>query len=171
VEIYNATSKDKILAANGEEVYGRLTEATGAYTLSYYTLDNTGAEAAYTFGAATNIDFEFIYRFDFARFPTDGVIGVSARNISNDPSGSGGSLYREQLTVTATNTLSNVTKTPINANVFTLAINGVTYDTFGGGAARVSVNLSTKAVTWSSSNAGFSIDTTDRVIAEYTTNE
>lgn len=170
VEIYSSTSKDKI-GSVGEEVYGRLTEAGGVYTLSYYTLSNAGIETAYSFSSATNIDFEFNYRFDFARFPTDGAISITARNISNDPGSTGGMLQREQLTPTAQNTLPNLTKTPISASGVSLIINGIEYDSFGGGAAPFSVNISTKAVSWSAANAGFSIETTDRVIAQYTTLE
>lgn len=171
VELYDATTKDKIQAANGEEVYGRLTEASGVYTLSYYTLPNTGVETAYTFSGATSIDFEFPYRFDFARFPTDGAIAIRARNISDDPSSSTGQAYAEQLTVTATNTLSVLTKTPVATSTFQLRVNGVDYDTLGSSAARVSVNLTTKAVSWSAANAGFNLETTDRVIARYFTFE
>lgn len=171
IEIYNATSKDKILAANGEEIYGRITESGGIYTLTYYTLSNAGSETSYSFSGSTSIDFEFPYRFDFARYPTDGAIGVRARNVSDDPAGTSGQAFAEQLTVTATNTVSNVSKTPASATSFTLEVNGVDYDTFGSGSARVSVNLTTKAVTWSSTNAGFSLETTDRVVARYFTFE
>lgn len=169
VEIYNAATKDKIASSTGEEVYGRITESSGVYTLTYYS-NESGTETSYSF-TSTSIDFEFPYRFDFHRLPTDAGISVASRNISNDPSGSSGSAYSEALTVTGTNTISNTTKRPNSADTFKLFVNGVEYDTFGGGSARVSVNISTKAVTWSSSNAGFSIETTDRVIAEYFTYE
>lgn len=170
-EVYNATSKDKFLANNGEEVYARLTEASGAYTLSFYTLPNNGTETAYTFSAPTAIDFEFAYRFDFGRLPGDAIIGVSTRNVSQDPSINAGTAFLERLSPSAQNTLPSVAKTPTSATTFKLIVNGIVYDSLGGAAAFYTVNISTKAVTWSAANAGFNIDTTDRVIAEYLTVE
>ena len=168
IEIYNATSKDKILSPNGEEVYGRLTESGGIYTLSYFTLPDTGVETAYSL-PSTSIDFEFTYRFDFARLPTDAIVLTGVRNISNDPSGNAGKLFRERITVTGTNTLNNLTKTPTDSNLVVLIVNGISYDTFA--TAPFSVNLSTRVLTWSAANAGFSLETTDRVIAQYVTFE
>lgn len=167
VEIYAATSKDKFLATNGEEVYGRLTEAGGVYTLTYYTLANTGVETAYTFAASTPIDFEFGYRFDFYRYPSDGAIGLKARNISDDPSAGGGSPYREKLAVTAQNTIADLAKTPLSSSLIELLVNGISYDSFSVAA----FTLTGKALTWSATNAGFNIETTDRVIASYFTLE
>lgn len=165
-EIYNATSKDKILAANGEEVYGRLTEASGVYTLSYFTLPNTGTETAYTFPSATSIDFEFGYRFDFARLPIDALISMSTRNISDDPSGAGsGTLFAEQIAVTATNTLALLTKTPVAASTLELIVNGTSQDSFA------DFSLSGRTITWNAGAAGFALATTDRVIARYSTLE
>lgn len=171
VEVYNATSKDKILAANGEEVYARLTEASGIYTLNYFTLPDTGTEAAHIFPATTPIDFEFSYRFDFNRFPSDGVVSVQTRNISNDPSQGGGRVFRERLTPTAQNAIPNLSRSPIDSAGVALFVNGVSYDTFGGGTASFSVNTSTRAITWSAANSGFNIETTDRIVAQYSTME
>ena len=172
IEIYDATSKQKIASA-GNEVYGRLTEATGIYTLSYYTLPLSGVETAYTFAASTPIDFEFVYRFDFSRFPVDGIVGITTRNVSQDAAGAGGGLvqtvFSEQLTVTAINTTSNLTKNPVNATTLWLEVNGQVIDSFGGGSAQFTV--ATKIVTWSAVNAGFPLETTDRVIARYATTE
>lgn len=162
-EIYDATSKDKILAANGEEVYGRLTESAGVYTLTYFTLPNTGTETSYTFPSGTSIDFEFGYRFDFARLPVDALISMSTRNISDDPSGTGtgAAMFAEQVTVTATNTLAALTKTPTSASVLELLVNGASQDSF------VDFSLSGKTITWNAGAAGFALATTDRVVARY----
>lgn len=171
-EIYNATSKDKI-SAGDEEVYGRITESGGVYTLSYFTLSNAGIEAAYSFPSATPIDFEFSYRFDFARLPADAITSIQARNISNDPAlgGAGQTVRRERLTVTGTNTIANLTQTPIDAASVSLIVNGISYDTFGGAAAAFSINLATRAITWNPAapHAQFNIETDDRVIAQYST--
>jgi hypothetical protein len=170
VEIYNATSKEKIKSAGGDEVYGRLTEAGGVYTLTYYTLPASGTEAGYTFGSSTNIDFEIAYRFDFARLPGDAIIGVTTRNVDQDVPGQGRP-FAEKLTVTATNTVNSPTKIPLNAETFELVVNGVSVDTFDGSSAAFSINLSTRAITWDAGDAGYSLETSDRVIARYFTNE
>ncbi len=167
VEVWANATKDKITDSNGEEVYGRITESGGVYTLTYYSLNpSTGAETSYSFSSTTSIDFEFTYRFDFNRYPTDAAIAVSARNVSQDPSSSGRT-QTERLTVSGTNTISNLTKTPSATSSVILYVNGVAYDTF----STAPFSVSGKAITWSASNAGFSIETTDRVIARYLTNE
>ncbi|BAS55344.1 putative for curly fiber subunit based on high copy number in virion [Leptolyngbya boryana NIES-2135] len=171
-EIYNATSKDKISSASGEEVYARLTQASGVYTLSFYTLENNGTETAYSFGSSTPIDIEFNYRFDFRRLPADAIIGIPTRNISEDPTTpTGQTLFREKLNVTGTNTIDPLSKTPVNATAIFLIVNQTTLDAFGGSTAAFAVNLSTKEVTWNPANAGYDLDTTDRVIAVYSTIE
>ena len=168
IEIYDATSKAKISSA-GFEVYGRLTEAAGVYTLSYFTLPSSGVEAAHTWGASTSIDFEFAYRFDFARFPTDAIVGITTRNVNQDAGGSAGErIFSEQLTVTATNTVSNLAKNPSSATIW-LEVRGQVIDGFGGGSAQFSV--ASKVVTWSAVNAEFALETTDRVVARYATTE
>jgi hypothetical protein len=163
-EIYGGASKLKLTDASGNEVFGRITEAGGVYTLTYFSLV-AGVETAHSMPAAA-IDIEFSYRFDFARFPADAAIAVSARNISNDPAGAGGATSRnERLTVTALNTVSNLGFTPLNAATLALFVNGQQFDTFGGGAAAFS--LSGVAITWSAANAGFSLEVADRVTARY----
>jgi hypothetical protein len=168
--IYGAVSDDQILVS-GVSVYGRLTEAAGVYTLSFFTLSDAGVESAHSFAAATSIDFEFGYRYDFARWPSDAVIGVTTRNVGNDPAGATATAMREALTPTGANTLPALSRTPINTSTFELIVNGLSYDTFGGASAMVSVDLNTRAVSWSATNAGFSLATSDRVVADYLTNE
>jgi hypothetical protein len=166
VEIYNATTKDKIKDSNGDEVFGRITEAGGVYTLTYYTLPDSGTETSYSAFSSTSIDFEFNYRFDFDRFPADGAIAITSRNVSQDPA-SGGGTYTEKLTVTGQNAIANLAKTPATSASVILYVWGVAYDTF----TTAHFSVSGKTITWSPSNAGFNIETTDRVVARYTTNE
>ena len=165
VEIYNTTSKDKILATNGEEVYGRLTEAAGVYTLSYFTLPNSGTETAYTFPAAATIDFEFNYRFELHQLPTDAIIATIARNISQDPSSAAWTLFGESISVTATNTLANLTKTPTAQSTVELIVNSTQQE------PGFDFTISGKAITSVPASAGFSLATTDRVYAIYSTLE
>jgi len=164
-EIYGGASKLKLTDASGNEVFGRITEAGGVYTLTYFSLI-AGVETAHSMPAAA-IDIEFSYRFDFARFPADAAIAVSARNISNDPAGAvgGGTPRGERLTVTGLNTVSNLGFTPLNTANLRLFVNGQQFDTFGGAAAAFS--LSGLSITWSAANAGFPLEVADRVTARY----
>lgn len=169
-QIYLAVSDDEVLSS-GLGVYGKLTEAAGVYTLSFFILSDANVESAYSFPTATSIDFEFVYRYDFARWPSDAAVGVTTRNVGNDPAAAAATFTRELLTPTGNNVLPSVSKPPVNASTFVLIVNGINYDTFGGSSAVVSVDLGTRAVSWSAANAGFSVTTTDRVIAQYLTNE
>jgi hypothetical protein len=159
-------SKKPIADAAGNEVYGRLTEATGVYTLTYYTLV-AGVETAYTFASATNIDFYFVYQFDSDRMPRNAGVSISARMVQNDPAGVAASGFSkfEKLTVTALNTLSALTIAPSSTTAIKLEVNGKTENPFGGANAAFSV--SGTAVTWSATNAKYSLKTTFDVVAFY----
>lgn len=166
IEIYNATTKAKISDGSGNEVYGRLTESGGVYTLTYYSLVS-GSETAYTSFSSQSIDFEFIYRFDFERLPSSAAVGVKQRNVSDDPNASAGStVVVEQLTVSGTNTIANLSYTPTAATNVILFVNGVAVNAFGGASAPFSI--SGVAITWDAGDAGYSVETTDQVIAHYT---
>jgi hypothetical protein len=167
IEIYNSTSKDKILAANGEEVYGRLTESGAVYTLSYFTLPNTGTETAYTFPAAATIDFEFAYRFELHQIPTDAIIAMNARNINNDAAGGlgGATPFGETVAITATNTIAVLTKTPVSASTLEFVVNGQTK------RPGLDFTLAGKTITWVPATALFDLATTDLCYANYFTLE
>lgn len=168
----NATQND-VNGANGQEVYGRLTEASNVYTLTFYTRQS-GTETAHSFGSATSIDVLVPYRFSFPNFPQDALISQPVRNVSEDgivvASG-----YAEAVTVTGTNVLSALTKTPVSPTTLQLIVNGLVYDSFGSGsgAGGARFSLSSKTITWNQSNGvpPFSIDTSDKVSAEYFTLE
>ncbi|MBW4596202.1 MAG: hypothetical protein KME46_25690 [Brasilonema angustatum HA4187-MV1] len=169
-EMYNSTTKQRISSAAGDEVYGKLTEAAGVYTLTYYTLTDAGTETAYSFSSATNIDFKFNYRFDFVRYPTDAITSMSVQvidPITGNPVTA--KWFTEKLAVTAINTISNLAKTPTSGTNIFLIVNEAHHNAFGGSSA--DFTISGKAIAWSSTNAGYSIDTTDDVIAFYETAE
>lgn len=171
VKIIRADNKNDVIGANNAEVYARLTEASGVYTLNYFTLQG-GVETAHAFAATINIDFLIPYRFDFARLPLDALLAVPATNVSDDATaGAAPKSYTEQLIPTATNTLPVLTRTPDTIANLILYINGIEYDSFGGAAARFS--LATRTITWNPANGTppFSITTSDRVIASYTSLE
>jgi ribosomal protein L7/L12 len=165
VEIYNNTTKDKVLAANGEEVYARLTEAGAVYTLNYFTLPNSGTETAYTFPAAATVDFEFGYRFNLQDLPIDAIIGQRTRNISDDAAGGGGALFGESLSITAANTIAALTKTPVSQSTLEVIINGQQQ------RPGLDFTLSGKTITWVPATALFDLATTDACYVLYPTLE
>lgn len=160
VEIFSNATKQKLISVAKDEVYGRLTESSNVYTLSFYT-NISGTETAYTL-SSTSIDFEFAYRFDFYRVPSDFAISTNARNVSDDPIGTGQATVSELLTVTALNTLSALTNTPLGA--VTLLVNGLAEVSVG---SPTPFTVSGTAITWNATNATYSLETTDQVIAIY----
>jgi len=68
----------------------------------------------------------------------------------------------ESLTIVSDNTLPDLANTPIDGSV-TLFVRGKEEDSASGGA----FSQSGASLTWSEANAGYSIDSTDRVIATY----
>lgn len=172
VEIFNGTTNLKFSdgSLNGnDEVYGKITESAGVYTLSYFTSE-AGIETAYSMPTSTSIIAEFPYRYDFARLPPDFALSIIQRNGSDDPKGgSSVNCQTEILAVTGSNTIANLTKTPNLTSNVSLFVNGIDYDSLGGAGASFSV--ASKTITWSTVNAGFSVEVGDRVVANYTTLE
>ena len=167
-EVYDSTSKKKIpILPSNNEIYARLTQASNVYTLSFFALDNTGTEVPYFFTANTTIDFDFNYRYELHQLPSDALITQIARNIYQDVSGGGGSVLQiEQLTVFSLNTLSPLSATPSDPNKVELVVNGQVMDALGGTSAAFKITGGVN-VTWTSANAGYSLEPTDRVIARY----
>jgi len=167
VQVYTSNTQLRLADVDGNEVYGRLTEASGVYTLSLFSLVN-GAETA-TSLSNVSIDLDINYRFDFTRLPTDFAISVS-KTVSNDPRvNAGASVYTQQLTVTGLNTLSALSKTPSTLSNLAIIVNDVPYYSFGGSTAKFT--LSNKVVTWNAITAGYSLESSDYVVAHYTTKE
>lgn len=159
------TAQQKLIDSAGTELYGRLTQSAGVYTLSVYSLV-LGVETAYTFATATTIDFVVSYQYTFEHLPSDSLVGGSVRHIGDDPSNLGGRIKYELLTVTAINTLTAISTNYVTGAFATLTVNGQVVDRFGGALAAFSISGTT--VTWSAVNAGFSLITTDRVVCSYT---
>lgn len=166
VKVLSNTTKNDVLGTGNQEVFARITESAGVYTLTYYTLQ-AGVETAHSFGSATAIDVLLPYRFSPATYPLDAMLLAPVRNVSDDATGGAAPVKRiENVTPTALNTLPNLNFTPIAGSV-ELTVNGITYDSLGGGSARFSVSGQT--ITWNSANGtpAFSVTTTDRIIAIY----
>lgn len=77
-------------------------------------------------------------------------------------------LVHEPLTIVTANTIPALTFTPVNAASVKLFVNGVKYDSVRSPAV---LSLSSKTIAWSAANAGFGLDSNDRVTVEYTTIE
>lgn len=72
--IVNQIGNELLTTADGSQVYGRITEAAGVWTITYYALDNTGTEIA------VNVTT------DITTSPTDlRLIGVAKVFSRNDP--------------------------------------------------------------------------------------
>lgn len=162
-EIYDNVTKDKIANVNSE-VYGKITYTSGIYTLGFFYLDGTGAEQAYTFPATKVIDFDFGYRYLFHQAPADIAISLTTKSVMQDPRGATGIEFKEQLFVTALNTLSTMANIPSNSSRVELSVNGKIEDSIGSSA---SFSVSTNVINWSPSNAGYNLETSDRVIVKY----
>jgi hypothetical protein len=163
--VLDATTKTTIDDGLGNEVYGRLTEAAGVYTLSYYSIQS-GTETAVTL-SATTIDFFVSYNYSFKNLPNDALIRVNSVVVGEDPSGAGGRPIRnEKITVTALNTLANLAKTPID-NTVALYVNGKA-EAEGASEAFTRVG---KVLTWDATDAEYDLETTDDVVAHYGTLE
>ena len=162
VLIFDGTTKEVISDGNGNEVYGRLTESGGVYTLSYYSLVG-GVETNYDFTIATSIDFEFSYRFEFKDLPTDSLISTKTRNIDDDPKG-GRSIYTtETLNITALNTVSSLSNSNITTTTIIFYVNGQAIKSGLG----ISVN-SSGVVNVDSGTLGYNLETSDNLIVSYT---
>jgi len=167
-EIYDSTSKTKLSHLPGnEEIYARLTQSGGVYTLSFYYLDSTGTETAYIFSANSTIDFDFNYRFELHQLPSDALISQTAKNIYQDVKGtSGGVLQVELIQVLSVNTLATLSQIPADVLKVELIVNGQTIDALGGVSAAFKINGGVN-IQWNSANAGYSLEPTDRVVASY----
>lgn len=152
----------RLTDTNGNDVYGKITNSGSTWTLSYFSAPS-GAEAAYTMAASTSIAFEVPYIFSFADLPLTAITAVTDRHIAPDPANQGMRLQTDALTVTATNTVSALSRTQ-NGGVFFLYVNGVAYRNVGGSPP---VSVSGTVVTWNATNAQFALATTDEVTAFY----
>lgn len=158
VEIFDSATKDKILADNdGAEVYGKITESSGVYTLSYFFIDVNGVEQTYTMTGQV-IDFGVQYRFSMANLPYDFAL---SQNVAQDANGGNpGNIIVETLIPTALNTIPNMTSIPVGFEIKTAiyaTVNG--HDQLGEG---LSVSAG-GAVTAVPATIGYSIETSDIV--------
>ena len=163
VEVWDSATKSKIASPAGNEVYGKITHSSGIYSLSLYTLVS-GIEQVFTFSGNFQIDFDFGYRFRFEEFPTDGIISNITRNVNQDTQGSNGIEITEVREVLSTNVLQNLSSPPSAPLRTKLLVFGKVEDCISPNA---SFSVSGTIITWNSSNAGYSLQPGDRVVAIY----
>lgn len=161
-DVFNGATGQRLTDTNGNDVYAKITNSGSTWTLSYFSAPG-GTEAAYTMAASTSINFEVPYIFSFDHLPFTAIAALVDRHIAPDLATFGFRLFAEALTVTAANTLSAITNAA-TGTVQQLIVNGIVYTSLGSAPP---FTVSGKAVTWSASNAGFSLATTDDVKAVY----
>lgn len=162
----NLSTSGDLIENTNNLVYGRITEAAGVYTLSYFYRDSAGVETAHTMGTSVNIDFTFNYYFSLGTLPDDALLRSSSLVFSDDPTNAGSRRVVEKPNVTALNTIADLTFTPISQANIELFVNGICQSSLN-----TDFTCPSKTITWSTASAGFAIPTTYAVIAAYNTNE
>lgn len=142
----------------GLEVYGRITEAAGTYTLTYYVND-AGTEVAHSFGASTDVDVYIPYRYTFGTYPTDSLIKLPAFDAIADPTPTVTPIpVREALSVTAANVLSALTNTPFAGTSVEIVSMGIGFSEVESPAP---FTVAGTTITWNATNAGVSLSPTE----------
>lgn len=160
--LYSSTTGLRLTDGSGNDVYAKISNSGSTWTLSYFTAPG-GTEAPYAMPASTALSVEFPYVFTFDHLPYTAGTATTDRHVAPDLSTVQGRLAADLLTVTATNTLSDLSQT-FKGPVIWLSINGKTEDNIGGSAA---FSVSGKTVTWNASNAKYALSTDMRVVAYY----
>ena len=158
-EIFDNVLKTPIVDLNGNEVYGRIVASGSDFNLNYYSLIS-GTETAYVTQSAYTLDFDFVYRFDFNTLPADFAVASITRNVNLDPKGQNSTPIVEAVAVLGTNSLSTLANIPVSPTKTILVVNG--HEEYYLGASP-SFTISGATITWNASNAGYSVETTDKV--------
>ncbi len=166
VYLSDDTNLDAIPDANDKDVFARITESAGVYTIRYLSLV-AGVEVPYAFTAAETIIFTTFYNNEFDDLPYDMMTRIPNVRLLEDPAGGGVSSFAEgeSNTVTGDDTFSALANTPLAGAKVTLIINSETY------VEDLHFTRSGTALTWTftkgSPNFGFTVKTTDDVSAYY----
>lgn len=163
VEVFDTATKLKLEDAGGNEVYGRLSEAAGVYTVTLYSLV-AGADVAYVPPANVTIDFIVPYVYQLNKLPHDFATSIKAIYVDDDPGTAGSArVILEQVSVTALNTVANLT-TNYSTGPAKMYVNGQVFTTLEGAFTLVPGGV---GVTWNQGTTGFNLATTDTVHVEY----
>lgn len=162
-EIFDNTLKTPNVDSHGNEIYGRIIYSSSDFRLNFYSL-LSGVETAYVTTNSITIDFDFIYRFDFNTLPADYAVSFMTRNVNQDAKAQNTIPIVELVTILGTNSISPLANIPVSPTKTILVINGHEEYYLGGSP---SFTISGASITWSATNAGYSIETTDSVYAKY----
>lgn len=88
VEVFEATSRTKLASDAGNEVYGRITEAAGVWTVQLFELDSAGVETPFEPTADRTLDFGIQYYYEFKDLPADFATSLKAAYVNDDPKSS-----------------------------------------------------------------------------------
>lgn len=153
---------------NGVSVFARLTEASGAWTLSYFILVN-GTEVAYNFTGhplvGEFINFRWCDVVQYANFkPTSVVYAGEGIDEYGGSSASAHLHINDPITITTNGQVTlSLTQTPKDPNDVVLVVNSASYH------SPESFTVSGTTITWvaTASNGGFDLETVDKVMAQY----
>ena len=160
VDLWIAGLETKLSTATGQEVFGEISLTAGVYKVSFFYLDSTGTKTAFNIPAAVDLTMGIPYVFEFHQIPVDAFASVR-QLVYQDPTAAA-SNKTEALTVTATDTLSALSMSYVAGGMAELNVNGQVVD-----ISTTAFSIAGTVVTWSAANAGYSLETTDSVVATY----
>lgn len=156
------TGKD-ITAKDGTQIYGRLTEAAGVWTIGFYKSDGAGGEAEHTFSDESEVTKGVTIRFGEVKQvkdinPLNIVMGLDQVDESDvDPNAH--RPFTEQVNVVDNQTAISLGYEPKFPGSVDLMINGVSYP--------AAITVSTTNLTFDPSVAGFALESDDEVYVSY----
>lgn len=108
----NGTRKIEV---NGQEVFGRVTDAGPVFTVEFFTIDAAGAEttAIIPVQGVAGLSLEIPYLFNFHEIPSNALIAVTTRNVKEDIDAIASQPLRSQeLTIATLNTIPSLAVPP-----------------------------------------------------------
>lgn len=153
---------------NGNGIFARMSFASSVWSVTFYSIVN-GVETAYTIPATAEIDDQLSQTSSYSiSIPvvTDDLcapadVDLTGQNTSLPGEVSVFRIKAELLSVTALNTVSDLSITPADVATVMLIVNGLTVANVPSGM----ISVSGKVVTWNVSN--LNLVSTDRVVAHY----
>ena len=141
---------------NDKEIFGRVSEAAGVYTVTFYKLDALGVDEAIDLPAA-NYDFILFYCFPLHKVPANALIGLGRKDVSQDPVTAGVPKI-ERVAVTALNVIAPITFLP-KAGSVRVEVNGVSYAE----VTHSGITVTGQAIAWAPLLMLFDLETSDTV--------
>lgn len=167
IQVYSSPSGQKV-SVGGDEVFATIGEAGGVYTVNFKTIDAATGNSVDANLPAGDYDFEIPYRFDIHELPSNALIAITARNVSEDVAAAQTAAAHRaaELTIATQNVVPDLPTAPdtTNASVF--------FDYRG---FNLTANLPTSvmnvtgagAVTFDSATAGFNLDVGEIITVYY----